>query len=108
MTRGSETVQRRALLERRIEILPYQTRAGRGRAGTHPIALDQDDVDARRGEGRRTGASSQSAANDDDARPSVAAVPWILGSPGAWEAIEEIGNEPHAPQNSNLNGIPGV
>jgi len=35
-------------------------------------------------------------------------VPWILGSPGAWEGIEEIGNEPHAPQNSNLNGIPGV
>src|SRR6185436_14026245 len=108
VTRRPQAVQRCALMERGVQILPHESRARRRRARADSVLFEKHDPDARGSKGRRAGASRQPAADDDDICTDLAALTWVLGPPGTREGIEKIRNEPHAPLNSNLNGMKAV
>jgi len=74
VARRPQPVQLRRLLERGVEVLPQEPRAGRGPARADAVRFEQDDFDAGGGERRGAGASCQPAANDRDARTDFTAL----------------------------------
>ncbi len=88
----AKTVRAGRLLERRVEVFANQPGRRRGARGADPIGLEDDHLDAGRGEARRARASGQAAADDDDIGVQLPPQARVGGTTSLGEAVQPEGS----------------
>ena len=86
-TRSPEAMRRGNISKRRSGIGDEQSGAAPGPSPADPLTLQQNRIETSQGARIRGRAAGQAAADNDDVRAAIAAIPWKSRDAGAWKLV---------------------